>query len=49
LKYYAKKVEKAHREHSNLNLLPHLCLASMCDILSISQHRESLKRVQVFF
>jgi hypothetical protein len=33
LKYYAKKVGNAYPEHLNLNLLPHLCLASICDIL----------------
>ena len=43
MKYYAKKVENAYPEHSTLNLLPHLSLASICDILRIPQEYENLR------
>ncbi len=34
MKRDAKTMENAHPEHSNLDLLPHLSLASICDIKS---------------
>jgi hypothetical protein len=45
VKYYAKKVENAHPEHSDLNLSAHLSLASICDILRI---RHEFRTCQTF-